>query len=132
MIDMSKEDIIKKLKEYNFDKESYLVISGAAMVLLGIKDKTSDIDISVTEKYNDYLLNNYNCTFERINEYNKQAYFIDNIINFSTTYYTDNKVFVDNIPVQAPEEILDLKKKLNREKDKIDIEKIEKYMRLNK
>lgn len=131
MIDMNKKEIISKLKKYNFDENNYVVISGAAMVLLGIKESTGDIDISVTEEFNDYLLNNYNCIFERINEYNTAAYFIDDIINFSTTYYTENKIFIDNIPVQAPEEILSLKKNLNREKDKIDVERIESYMRDN-
>ena len=54
MIDMNKEDIINILNKYNFDKDNYVVISGAAMVLLGIKDKTSDIDISVTDSYYNY------------------------------------------------------------------------------
>lgn len=128
---MNKEEIIHVLKKYGFDQNNYIVISGAAMVLLGIKEKANDIDISVTYEYNDYLLNNYKCEFEKINEYNASVYFINNIINFSTTYYTLNKVFVDGIPVQIPEEILALKKKLNRQKDKKDIERIEKYMRKN-
>ena len=49
MIDMNRKEIIEKLKQYNFDKSNYIVISGAAMVLLGIKDKTSDIDIATTQ-----------------------------------------------------------------------------------
>ena len=68
---MNKEEIIKVLKKYNFDKNKYIVISGVAMVFLGIKEKINDIDISVTEDYYEYLLNNYNCTFEKVNEYKK-------------------------------------------------------------
>lgn len=45
---MNKDKIIEVLKKYNFDKNSYVVISGAAMTMLGIKDKTNDIDIAVT------------------------------------------------------------------------------------
>ena len=131
MIDMNKEEIIEKLKEYNFDKNKYIVISGAAMVLLGIKDKTHDIDIAVKEDYKDYLVDNYNVTFDRMNEYNEPVYFIDNIVNFAVTYYTDIKEYVSGIPVQNVNDILKLKKGLNRKKDKIDIEKLEEYKRLN-
>ena len=109
MIDMNKTEIIKILRKYNFDKDKYLVISGAAMVLLGIKESTSDIDISVTKDYYNYLLKNYNCTFEKINEYNREVYFIDNIINFGIDYYKKEIIFVEDFPVQIPENILKLK-----------------------
>jgi hypothetical protein len=128
---MNRKEIIEKLKQYSFDKSKYIVIAGAAMVLLGIKDKTSDIDIATTQDYNDYLVDNYNVTFEKINEYNEPVYFIDNIVNFSVTYYSDKKEYVEDIPVQNVNDILRLKKRLNREKDKIDIEKLEEYKRLN-
>lgn len=128
---MNRKEIIEKLKQYNFDKSNYIVISGAAMVLLGIKDKTSDIDIATTQDYNDYLVDNYNVTFEKINEYNEPVYFIDNIVNFAVTYYSDKKEYVEDIPFQNVNDILRLKKRLNREKDKIDIEKLEEYKRLN-
>ena len=125
---MNKKEIINILEKYKFDKDKYLVISGAAMVLLGIKENTNDIDIVVAEKYFDYLLKNYNCTFEKINKYNKEVYFIDDIINFSTTYYEEDKYFVENIPVQQPEKILKLKRNLNRKKDINDIRLIEEYL----
>ena len=97
------------------------------MVLYGIKDTTSDIDIAVSDDYYSYLLSNYKCTFERVNEYDEKVYFIDNIINFSRTYYQENKDYINNIPLQSIEKLLELKQYLNRDKDKIDIEKIKKY-----
>lgn len=121
---LDKDAIIETLKRYNFDPNSYVVISGAAMVLLGIKECTSDIDIAVTKEYQDYLLANYDCTFEKLNIFNNKVYFIDNIINFSVDYYSTNNLFVDGIPVQNPEDIIKLKKHLNREKDKRDIDLI--------
>lgn len=123
MIDMNKLDIINTLKKYNLDKNEYIVISGAAMVLYGIKEETSDIDIAVTKKYNKYLLDNYDCEIEK-----ESVYYIDKIINFSTNYYTKDKKYINDIPVQKIKDILNLKLSLNREKDKMDIEKIKEYL----
>lgn len=128
MIDMNKQQIIKILKQYNFDNKEYIVISGAAMVLLGIKENTNDIDIAVTSNYYNYLLSKYECILEIINQYGVKVYFIDNIINFSTSYYSENKIFIDNIPVQSIQNIVNLKSKLNREKDKKDMKLIEEFI----
>ncbi len=125
---MNKKEIIETLRKYNFDKDKYLVISGAAMVLLGIKESTTDIDIAVTDDYYKFLLENISCTFDRVNEYGMESYSIDNVIDFCTTYYDANKFFIEDIPVQEPQKILELKISLNREKDKKDIKLIKEYM----
>lgn len=124
---MNKEEIIKILKKYNFNDKRYIVISGAAMVLYGLKEKTGDIDIAVDDDYYNFLLKEYKCTFERINEYNKKIYFIDDIINFGVTYYSENKTYISSIPVQTKEDLIKLKVNLNREKDKRDIEIIREH-----
>lgn len=126
---MNKNDILEVLKRYNFDNNKYIVISGAAMVLLGIKDETTDIDIAVTDEYKKKLLENYKCHFERINEYGETCYMIDDVINFSVTYYEDNKEYVEKIPIQPIESILDLKQQLNRSKDESDILLLRKKIR---
>lgn len=41
-----------------------MVLSGAALVLLGVKDVTHDIDIAVSSKLYGEILNKYNCEFE--------------------------------------------------------------------
>ena len=125
---MNRTKIIETLKKYNFDKDEYLVISSAAMVILGIKESTSDIDIAVTDDYYNYLIENISCTFDRVNEYGMTSYSIDNVIDFCTTYYDEEKQFVENIPLQTPQKILKLKKSLNREKDTKDIKFIKEYI----
>lgn len=112
-----KDDIIKILNEYNLDNHKYLVISGAAMVLYGFKEYTKDIDISVDKKYYEHLLKNYDCTFEIINEEDRSVFFINDIINFSCSYYSNNKEYIENIPIQTKEDLIALKKQLNRPKD---------------
>lgn len=62
---LNREKIIEILNEYNFDCDKYVVLSSSAMVLHGIKEYTRDIDIFVTWDYYKYLLDNYDCIFER-------------------------------------------------------------------
>lgn len=128
---INREKILEILKQYHFDSDKYMVISGAAMVLYGIKEYTNDIDIAVTKEYYDYLLEKYDCRFDCYDSNGNKCYYIDNFINFGLKYYSNNKDYVEKIPVQNIFEILKLKKELNREKDIIDIEKINKYMLIN-
>lgn len=123
---MDKKQIINILKKYNFDKDKYVVISGAAMVLLDIKEKTRDIDIAVTPYFYQYLIKKYDCKLQKETECGK-IYYIDDVINFGLSYYSDEKLFIDNIPIQTIEELLNLKKLLNRKKDIKDIKLIENY-----
>ena len=80
---MNKEDIVRILNYYELDKVRYVVISGAALTLLGIVDYAKDIDIYCDEEYYNYLIDNYGAVYERTNEYGIDAYMIDGIINFS-------------------------------------------------
>ena len=123
---LNKEDILNILKQYNFDSSKYVVISGAALVLRGIKETTTDIDIAVTDDLYTQLLQEYNCTFEKNAGGGYKVWFINNIINFSNHYYDtiDYEEYL-GYKVQKVESILKLKKELNRDKDKLDIEKIE-------
>lgn len=85
---MNKEKIISLLKKFNFDKEDYIILSGAAMVLRNLKDTTNDIDIAVSDKLYNELLDNYNCIFE-LNVDGYDVWYIDNIINFSNHFYKE-------------------------------------------
>lgn len=128
---MNKEMIIKCLDKYNFDKDKFVIISGAALVLLGIIEKTKDIDISVSSLYNDYLLDHYDCKFERINEFGKAAYMIDDIINFGVSFYPNKYDMIDNYKVASLEDCYKVKKFLNRFKDKELLKKIEEILNKN-
>lgn len=130
---MNKKDILNKLKEYNLNRNKFIIIGSAALVLKDLKQTCHDIDIALSKEYNDYLLDSFNCTLEQTIDKHK-VYFIDNIINFSTHYYGDYKgEIIDGYLVQTPQEVLDLKRKLNRDKDQNDVNIILKYLNnLNK
>lgn len=119
-----KSDILKILKNYNFNQKDYIVISGASLVLQNIKEYTSDIDIAVSSDPCNEILKKHNCTFEKkVNNYD--VWFIDNIINFSNHYYNKTEyIELQGYKVQTIDSILKLKKQLNRSKDNQDIQLI--------
>ncbi len=121
---MNRNEIIKVLKKYNFNPKKYVVISGAAMVLYGFKDETPDIDIAVTKEYEKELLENYKCELENITKDGKKAYMIDDVINFAANHYKRSKEYVNNFPVMKVKDLIELKQKLNRTKDKKDLKLI--------
>ena len=123
---MNKKQIIEIIKKYKLDKKEFIVISGAALVLLGIEKKAKDIDIWCNNDYCDYLLHNYDCKFERINEFGKKAYLIDNIINFGVSFMPKEIETIEGIQCASLKDVLELKKFLNRSKDRHIISKLEK------
>lgn len=133
---MNKVEILNKLNEYNFDPNEYIVISSAALVIQGVKEETKDIDISVTPKYYKYLEENYNCKLERYDEKNNiNIYYIDDVINFSTNYYSEDKddfILLDGIKIQSISSVTRLKNMLNRPKDMKDIDLINKFLEKSK
>lgn len=116
-----KNDILEILKKYNFDSNEYIIISSAALVLQGVKEYTTDIDVACSDTLYNILLEVYNCFLGKIDGQHK-VWYIDNLINFSNHYY-DNSEYIELLgyKVQTIESVLNLKKKLNREKDKDDI-----------
>lgn len=130
---MNKKQILESLEKYHLDPTQYIVISGAALVLHGIKEETHDIDISVTKELYQKLEKEYQCEVEKYDETAQcNIYYIDRILNFSTNFYDEkNYVYIDGIRVQDIHGIIELKKKLNRAKDQRDLRKIEEFLKRN-
>ena len=124
---LNKSTILKILKEYNLDPNRYIILSGASLVLQDIKEYTSDIDIAVDNTLYNEILNKYSCTFEKYKDGYK-IWYIDNIINFSNNLYTTTKyIDIYGYKAQSLDSILELKRTLNRPKDKKDISLILDY-----
>ncbi|MEG1146016.1 MAG: hypothetical protein RSE21_01130 [Bacilli bacterium] len=121
---INKKEILKTLNQFNINKYDPLILSGASLVLQGIKEETNDIDIAVSKENYKLLLKDFNCVPE---EGVKDVYYIDDVINFGKNYYKENYLLYDNYKIQTVEEIIKLKKTLNRKKDLLDIELINNY-----
>ena len=52
---MNKEDILNKLNKLKLDKNKYIIISGASLVLQDIINSTNDIDLSSDSLYYDSI-----------------------------------------------------------------------------
>ena len=121
---LNKNAILKILREYNFDSQDYIIIGGASLVLQNVKEYTSDIDIAVSNNLYKKLIKKYKCQFEK-NIDNYDIWFIDSIINFSNHYYEEIEyIEIFGYKVQTIDSVLELKKNLNRLKDKKDIKNI--------
>ena len=105
---LNKNDILNLIKKYNLDNDEIKIISGAAMVLHGLKEKTNDLDISVSLDMYKYLLDKYSCKLEK-----KDVYYIDDIINFSYNHYDVDTIKYHNCNIQTVKSILELKNNIN-------------------
>ena len=125
---MTKKDIIETLNNYNLDKDKFIIISGSALVLQNFSNQTHDIDIWVSKDYYEYLLSNFICEFDRINEFGNKAFMIDDVINFSFDFCPKNYVYINGYKVASLRDCYNVKKLLNRDKDKELLLKLEKEL----
>ena len=126
---MQRDEIIKLLKKYNFNPNKYLVVGGAALILYGLRDKTNTIDITTTKSYLNELLKQYDCVLERVNKDGTACYLIDDVINIGASYYKRRREYIEGFPVQTIDDLIELKQKLNRPKDRKDLKAIFEYIK---
>ena len=117
---MNKEDIMKSLRELHLDKNKYLIISGASLVVHGLLDKTSDIDLSCSEEYYDILDWNVKSGL-----FNTQIKYYKNFEIGPNFYWQDDIDIIDGFRFMGLKNCLKLKKIENKEKDKEIIKKLE-------
>ena len=123
---MNKNEIIEKLKKSNLDKNEIIVISGASLVVHDIINDTEDIDLICTEEY-----------YDMINWKIKKGFFnIDikyyDVFEISNNLYDEYKNYydlIDDYKFMNLNSCLDLKRKMNREKDKNVIKILEKKLK---
>ena len=122
---MDKIDILEKLSKLNLDKDKYIIISGAALVLQDIIKTTNDIDLSCSSEY-----------FDSINWDSKVGYF-NTIIKYydlfeiGTNFYdTSNIINIHGYNLQNLYSIYKLKLLENKEKDKETIKILEKKLNI--
>ena len=125
---MNKEQILKRIKESHFHFD-FTVVYGAAMVLQGAREETSDIDIVVSEELlKKFIENGYKWHYSTIDTSKKIVEF--GVFEFGSGLEVKERVLIDGIYCQSLRDILDSKLKYPREKDKSDIEKLQKILNI--
>ena len=124
---MNKEELLKLVESLNMPKDEYYILGGGSLVMFGIKETTSDLDLCVSnelfaklkEKYNLDEKDKNECGFYQISD-------IIEIIPNPKEEFTAQEI--DGYKVEELKRILEFKKKRNAPKDKPYIEKITQYL----
>ena len=123
---MNREELIAGVKALPFAKEDFWVITGGAMVLYGLRDKTHDIDLGCTTRLADELAAQGHPFTIRSNGARKFA--LDGDVEIIEGWLYDRIEEVEGVPVISLAGLTEMKKSLGREKDLRDIALIEAHL----
>ena len=124
---MNKEDIINRLTEFPFSRGEYWIITGAAMVLYGIREQTHDIDMGCTSDMADQL-EAAGCSF-RLTESGNRAFNFEGDIEIFENWKCGLVEHIEGIPVHSLDGLIEMKQEIGRKKDLRDIALIRDFMR---
>lgn len=128
---MNKIELLNLLKELNFPKDEYYVLSGASLVLRGIREQAGDLDLCISEELFEEIKDTYKltedkknaCGFYRINDN------LEIVVNKKELFKME---IGEQYNLEDLHTILNFKIKRNSPKDQKDIENIKKYLEGNK
>ena len=127
---MKKIELLNLLKELNFPKDEYYVLSGASLVLRGIRKEANDLDLCISEELFNEIKDKYNLAEGNKNECG--FYKINDNLEIVVNKKEDFKMEIgEKYNLEDLQNILDFKIKRNKPKDQKDIENIKKYLEKN-
>lgn len=115
---MNKSDILNYLSNLELDKNNYIVISGASLVLQDVIEDTKDIDLACSKSY-------YNSIpwHKRIGAFGIEIKYNTVFEIGYNLYFPEEIVMAYGYKCLEISKCIELKAQLNREKDKEIIEK---------
>lgn len=123
---LDKKQIIARLEELHLDDTKYWLITGGAMVLYGLREQTSDIDLRCTSDLAD-LLQQEGFPVERMEDVTRKIVVAEDVEIFEN-WLEDKVERFEGVPVISIQGLIEMKRALGREKDFRDIQLIlEKY-----
>ena len=123
---MNKAEMMAKLKAFPYDPAEYWVITGGAMVLYGIREESSDIDLGCTAKMADRL--EQEGYLYKVTDDGNRWFKLGEDIEVFENWLFDTVDHVDGIPVISVQGLIEMKKDLGREKDLRDIALINDFL----
>ena len=123
---MKKAEMIEKLKAFPYDPAEYWVITGGAMVLYGIREESSDIDLGCTAGLANQL--EQEVYLYKVTDDGNRWFKLGEDIEVFENWLFDTVDHVDGIPVISVQGLIEMKKDLGREKDLRDIALINDFL----
>lgn len=123
---LNRTGILAELRALELDPGRYWLTAGAAMVLLGLREKTRDIDGGCASSLADEL-EAAGYPAGRSPE-GLRRFFLPPDLDLSENFAWGTVCLIDGIPVVSPADILALKRRLNRPKDQEDIAALEAFL----
>lgn len=115
-----KQSLIRRLKELPFPETEYWVVAGGAMVLHGFRPQTHDIDLGCSTLLADKL-EQQGYSVSRCGDGTRKITYSEDVEIFEN-WLEGTVETVSGVPVVCVEGLIQMKKKLGREKDFADIE----------
>lgn len=119
-----KLSLLRRLRKLPFSEKEYWVVAGGAMVLHGFRPQTRDIDLGCTALLADKL-ERQGYAVSYCEDGTRKILYSENIEIFEN-WIEDTVEIIDGVPVVSIDGLIEMKKKLGREKDLEDIALIEK------
>ncbi len=119
---MNRQEFLEKLESLGYPRSEYIILSGGSMLLRGLRKVTADIDLSVSAALAERLdlahrPTNWKGNYEPCEDVELKAGMEGRSFDL-----------VDGYQCQTLEDVLALKRSLQRPKDFADIDVIEKYL----
>ena len=119
-----KYSLLQRLQELSFPEKEYWVVAGGAMVLHGFRPQTHDIDLGCSTLLADKL-EQQGYVVSRCEDGTRKILYSENVEIFEN-WIEGTVEIISGIPVVCVDGLIQMKKKLGREKDLADIALIEK------
>ena len=119
-----KHSLLQRLQNLSFSEKEYWVVAGAAMVLHGFRPQTPDVDLGCSTLLADKL-EQQGCVVSLCEDGTRKILYSEDVEIFEN--WLEGKVeIISGVPVVCVDGLIQMKKKLGREKDLADIALIEK------
>ena len=119
-----KHSLRQRLSELPFSKTEYWVVAGGAMVLHGFRPQTQDIDLGCSTSLADQL-EQQGYAVSHCEDGTRKILYSENIEIFEN-WIEGTVDIISGVPVVCVDGLIQMKKKLGREKDLADIALLEK------
>lgn len=119
-----KYSLLERLQELSFSEKEYWVVAGGAMVLHGFRPQTHDIDLGCSTLLADKL-EQQGYAVTRCEDGTRRISYSENVEIFEN-WIEGTVEIISGVPVVCVDGLIQMKKKLGREKDLADIALIEK------